>query len=123
MKAIQQHSIYRSGQGLFGREMAVAAAREMAPHRWWLSFGAHVPQLQKVAVRVLAQVSSASACERNWSTFDFIHTKKRNRLGCSKVRDLVYVHCNLRLVDRLEEVDREEQFVDWSSDDESQDED
>jgi len=50
-----------------------------------MSFGAHVPDLQKVAVRVLSQVSSASACERNWSTFDFIHSKKRNRLKCKKV--------------------------------------
>ena len=34
----------------------------------------------------------------NWSTFRFIHSVKRNRLGSQKVEDLVYVHSNLRLV-------------------------
>ncbi len=76
VKAIDQHSVYRAGQGLFARAVAAAAANAMSASRWWLSFGAHVPELQKVAIRVLAQVSSASACERNWSTFDFIHSKK-----------------------------------------------
>ena len=85
VKAIQQHATYRAVHGLFSRPMAEAAANEMPAFRWWLSFGAHVPELQKVAVRVLAQVSSASASERNWSTFDFIHTKKRNRLHCKRV--------------------------------------
>ena len=41
----------------------------------------------------------------------------------SRVQDLVYVHCNLQLVDRFEEVDREGHFIEWFSDDESQDED
>lgn len=118
VKAIQQHAVYRSGQGLFSRPMAVAAAKEMSGHRWWLSFGAHVPELQKVAIRVLSQVASAAACERNWSTFEFIHTKKRNRLACSRVKDIVYVHCNLRLADKLQEVNREDECVEWSSDDE-----
>lgn len=86
VNAISQHSVYRAGQGLFARPVAMAAAKEMSASRWWQAFGAHVPELQKVAIRVLSQVPSASACERNWSTFDFIHSKKRNRLHCDKVR-------------------------------------
>jgi len=85
VKAVQQHTSYRAGHGLFSRPMAEAAAKEMPVFRWWLAFGAHVPELQKVAVRVLSQVTSSSASERNWSTFDFIHTKKRNRLHCKRV--------------------------------------
>lgn len=85
VKAVQQHASYRAGHGLFSRPMAEAAAKEMPAFRWWLAFGAHVPELQKVAVRVLSQVTSSSASERNWSTFDFIHTKKRNRLHCKRV--------------------------------------
>ena len=77
VKAIQQHAVYRAGQSLFAREMATASAKVMSAHRWWLAFGAHVLELQKVTVRVLAEVSSSVACEKNWSTFDFIHTKKR----------------------------------------------
>jgi hypothetical protein len=85
VKAIEQHSTYRAGHGLFSRPVAEAAAKEMPAFRWWLAFGAHVPELQRVAVRVLSQATSASASERNWSTFDFIHTKKRNRLHCKRV--------------------------------------
>lgn len=85
VRAIQQHASYRAGHGLFARPVAMAAAKEMAPYRWWMAFGAHVPDLQRVAIRVLSQVPSAAACERNWSTFDFFHTKKRNRLKCKKV--------------------------------------
>ena len=118
VKAIQQHSVYRAGQGLFAREVATAAAKEMPAFRWWLAFGAHVPELQKVAIRVLSQVASASACERNWSTFEFIHTKKRNRLSCAKVRNVVFVHSNLRLTDKLTDINPIEETVEWSSEDE-----
>ena len=70
-------------------------------------------------MKVLSQVSSASACERNWSTFEFIHTKKRNRLSCKKARDIVFVHTNLRLKDNMERVDYEEQYVKWDDDSDS----
>eukprot|EP00253_Pinus_taeda_P018801 PITA_18801 len=35
--------------------------------------------------------------ERNWSLFERIHTKKRNRLDQKRLNDLVYVQFNLRL--------------------------
>jgi hypothetical protein len=53
--------------------------------------------LQKFAVRVLSQTCSASGCERNWSVFERIHTKKRNRLEQKRLNDLVFVQYNLRL--------------------------
>ena len=100
---------------VISRPVAEAAAKDMPVYRWWMAFGAHVPELQKVAVSVLSQVSSASFCERNWSTFDFIHTKKRNRLKCKKVRDVVYVHSNLRLMDKLTDLAYNGQNIQWSS--------
>ena len=45
----------------------------------------------------MSQVSSASACERNWSAFNHIQSKKRNRLLSGKLEDLVYVRSNLQL--------------------------
>jgi len=98
--------------------MAIAAAKEMPGHKWWISFGAQSPELQNVAVKVLSQVTSAGSCERNWSTFDFIHTKKRNRLACKTVEKIVKVHCNLRLVDQIEDISFADEYHDWSSDDE-----
>ena len=64
---------------------------------WWESFGSQTPQLQKFAIRVLSQTWSAFGCERNWSVFERIHTKKRNRLEQKRLNDLVFVQYNLRL--------------------------
>jgi hypothetical protein len=64
---------------------------------WWESFGSHCPQLQKFAIRVLSQPCSACGCERNWSVFEKIHTKRRNRLEQKRLNDLVFVQYNLRL--------------------------
>lgn len=49
-------------------------------------------------------MTSSSACERNWSHYDYIHSRKRNRLTASKARDLVYVFTNGRLTKRLKSV-------------------
>ena len=100
----------------------MVAAKNMPAHRWWLAFGSHIPKIQKVAVCVLSHVCSASACERNWSTFDFIHTKKRNRLLCKKVRDVVFVHSNLRLQEKLEGIDYQADTIEWGDRPESEDE-
>ncbi|KAL5144536.1 hypothetical protein HKD37_06G014813 [Glycine soja] len=41
-------------------------------------------------------------CERNWSTFEHIYSKKRSRLEHQKLQDLVYVKYNQALLDRFE---------------------
>ena len=53
--------------------------------------------MQKFAIHILSQTSSTSACERNWSAFSHIHSKRRNRLLSRKLGDLVYVRSNLQL--------------------------
>ena len=68
---------------------------------WWRLFGHSAPNLQKIAIRVLSQTASSSGCERNWSFFERIHTKKRNRLEHQRLNDLVYVTYNLRLQNRF----------------------
>ena len=60
-------------------------------------FGGDFPILQNFVVRILSQTASSSGCERNWSVFERIHTKRRNRLEHQRLNDLVYVHYNLRL--------------------------
>jgi hypothetical protein len=64
---------------------------------WWESFGSHCPQLQKFAIRVLSQTCSASGGEGNWSVFEKIHMKKRNRLEQKRLNDLVFMQYNLWL--------------------------
>ncbi|KAF3780835.1 hypothetical protein EJ110_NYTH38313 [Nymphaea thermarum] len=40
---------------------------------------------------------SATGCERNWSVFQHIHSKKRNRLEHKRLNGLVYVRYNMKL--------------------------
>ncbi|VFQ86362.1 unnamed protein product [Cuscuta campestris] len=49
------------------------------------------------AIRILSLTCSSSACERNWSTFNQIHTKKRNRLLTKNLNKMVYMMQNKRL--------------------------
>ncbi|XP_054815012.1 uncharacterized protein LOC129315390 [Prosopis cineraria] len=51
-------------------------------------------------MRILSQTSSSSGCERNWSLFERIHTKRRNRLQHQRLNDLVFTNYNLRLKHR-----------------------
>nr|XP_027071766.1 uncharacterized protein LOC113696566 [Coffea arabica] len=89
--------MYREREGSFGRKLAILTSKKDRPENWWKLFGCDAPNLQKLAIRVLSQTASSSGCERNWSVFERIHTKKRNRLEHQKLNDLVYVHYNLRL--------------------------
>ena len=86
--------------------------------------GYEVPVLARFGQRVTSLVSSAGACERNWSTYDFIHSKKRNRLHPDRANDLVYVFTNSRLIQRFKEP---EKFAEWvqeiASDDDVDEED
>ena len=63
-------------------------------------YGGQVPELRKLASCLLSQVASSSAAERNWSTYSFIHSVKRNRLTSKRAEKLVYVHSSLRLCSR-----------------------
>ncbi|KAI3496702.1 hypothetical protein L1887_39080 [Cichorium endivia] len=70
------------------------------PATWWGTFGVSTPHLTKIAMRILSLTSSSSGCERNWSSFEGIHTKKRNRLDATKLNDLVYVQFNANLMEK-----------------------
>jgi hypothetical protein len=58
--------------------------------------------LQKLAMRLTFQCASTTGCERNWSTFAFIHTKVHNRLTYEKLHNLVYVNYNLRIQNSID---------------------
>ncbi|XP_073275310.1 uncharacterized protein [Primulina huaijiensis] len=53
---------------------------------------------KKMAMRFLSLTSSSSVCERNWSQFEGIYIKKRNRLETSRLNDLVYFKFNDNLM-------------------------
>ncbi|XP_057800087.1 uncharacterized protein LOC131015682 [Salvia miltiorrhiza] len=84
----------------FGDEDSIRDRLKLDPLKWWVAYGIGAPHLRPLAVRLLGQVSSSSCCERNWSTYSFIHSTKRNRITVERAEDLVYVHSNLRLLSR-----------------------
>ncbi|PRQ41046.1 putative HAT dimerization domain, ribonuclease H-like domain-containing protein [Rosa chinensis] len=72
----------------------------MPPMKWWVVHGSSTPNLQRLALKLLGQPCSSSCCERNWSTYKFIHSLRRNRITPQRAEDLVFVHNNLRLLSR-----------------------
>ncbi|KAK4267695.1 hypothetical protein QN277_024441 [Acacia crassicarpa] len=96
---------YRCAEGLFGMNAAVRQRNKSAPSLWWKSYGAQVPELRNLAVRVLSLTCSSSGCERNWSTFEHIHSKKRSRLEHQRLQDLVFIKYNQALKERFESRD------------------
>ncbi|KAL4198321.1 hypothetical protein AMTRI_Chr03g139600 [Amborella trichopoda] len=53
--------------------------------------------MQQIVVRILSQTCAASSCERNWSTFQWIHAPRHNRLKTQTLHNLVYIHYNWKL--------------------------
>ncbi|XP_073033773.1 uncharacterized protein [Primulina eburnea] len=101
-KCIDEVAIYQDRLGSFARQLAIDSSKSMQPDEWWRVFGCSAPNIQNLAIKILSQTSSSSRCERNWSVFERIHTKKRNRLEHQRLNDLVYVNYNLRLKERLD---------------------
>ncbi|RWR73192.1 hypothetical protein CKAN_00144800 [Cinnamomum micranthum f. kanehirae] len=99
-EAINQIDIYNEAFGSFGTPTARRAIMKSFPAEWWLNYGESAPILRKIAMKVLSQTTTSSNCERNWSTFSFIHTKVRNRLTMQKLNKLVYIHYNIKLRNR-----------------------
>ena len=54
-------------------------------HQNWLVDGACQPTLQKLALWIFSMDASSAASEQAFSSFGFIHSKLRNRLGNNKV--------------------------------------
>ncbi|XP_062191201.1 uncharacterized protein LOC133894997 [Phragmites australis] len=104
------HYAYGTGPTLFEdlreaferlTDVTTAAEALIEAETWWSMFGSSTPTLSMLARRLVSQCASSSGCERNWSTFAFIHTKVRNRLSYKKLHKLVYVNYNLRIQNNL----------------------
>ena len=89
---------------------------------WWIDCGSEAPQLQEFAIKVLSQPCNASGCECNWSVFEHIHSKKRNRLEHERLEKLVFIYYNLRMLTKqmqpkdldpilLDDIDLESELV------------
>ncbi|GBG65335.1 hypothetical protein CBR_g50698 [Chara braunii] len=89
------------GVGKFRSEKAIEEAHGTQPARWWRKWCSELPHLQRQAIRLLGQGSSSSNCERNWSLFERIHSRPRNKLETVKLNTLVYNRWNQHLLKKL----------------------
>jgi len=71
---------------------------DLLPHEWWDLIRASGCTFTPITCHILAQVCSTSPCERNWSSYSFIHNKVPNRLTLNRMEDLVYIYINNKLL-------------------------
>ncbi|CAI9269781.1 unnamed protein product [Lactuca saligna] len=96
-KLRQDLNLYIDSVGQFRSPIVIRARTKVSPYIWWRTYGINTPLLQKIVITVLSQTCSASPCERNWSAFDNLHSKKRNCLLQQKLNDLVFMQHNTKL--------------------------
>nr|KJB61550.1 hypothetical protein B456_009G365600 [Gossypium raimondii] len=89
VRMVNQLLLFRNEHETFGTLQAQRAWKQMNPTEWWIIYGTCVPELQKLAIKVFSQTTSASNCERNWSTFSYIQTKAINMLKYKKLEKLM----------------------------------
>ncbi|XP_016178428.1 uncharacterized protein LOC107620835 [Arachis ipaensis] len=73
---------FSDGRGVFDDYDSLNDRGIVDAKSWWLIHGSKAKFLQPIALRLLGQPSSSSCCERNWSTYSFIHSLKTKDLGC-----------------------------------------
>ena len=108
MSAQMQLLNYKRKTGLFAVDGLFEIAVDVSPTAWWELHGGDAPELRHIAVRALSQLAGVGAAERNWKVFTFIHDRRRNRLSKERAEKLVRCHYNIRILNRLQDVDYEE---------------
>ncbi|KAL0916082.1 hypothetical protein M5K25_013564 [Dendrobium thyrsiflorum] len=79
-KISNELSLYIRGEGLFGIPPAVRQRTTRSPVDWRLAYGQGATNLQIFSIEVLSLACSSSGCERNWSIFEHLHSKRRSKL-------------------------------------------
>ncbi|KAL6505934.1 hypothetical protein OROHE_023313 [Orobanche hederae] len=97
IKIDEQLEKFRRADGLFGMSMATTTRDRKLPGLWWESYGEECKELQELAIKVPSLTCSATGWERNWSIFDLVHSKRRNRLEQQRLNALVFVKYNIQL--------------------------
>ncbi|XP_038709954.1 uncharacterized protein LOC120004739 [Tripterygium wilfordii] len=99
-KVTVEFANFSAFMGIFSSYDSMKDRASLDPKAWWVIYGASTPSLQSLALKVLGQPSSSSCSERNWSTYSFIYSMRRNKIVPQRAEDLVFVHTNLRLLSR-----------------------
>ena len=104
-------------------------SKNMDPRVFWRVHGYIAPDLAALATKILNLTVTTCAAERCWSTYDFIHNKRCNRLRKDRAEKLVHIFSNSRLLRKVnhtiweaKEMDYDEVITSESSGDEGGDE-
>jgi hypothetical protein len=88
-------SNYQSKNEKFAKKFILKNSLLSEPLKWW-QFLNHISPLSKVAVRILS-----AATERTFSTFSWIHNKKRNKLTTERAGKFTYLSYNWKLKNKM----------------------
>ena len=113
-----QYIDYKQGLGIFARPAVMESAKNFSAWKWWTANGRSVPQLMKVAIKVLSQVVSSCSCERVNSEADYIKGLKANRMLHVNHTKIINIHHNLRLHHQVSDIKYSEKVHAWDDDDE-----
>ena len=82
---------------------------------WWTEWGVELPDLQRLAIKIVPLMIGSGPAERTWKDVGQILTKNRNRLHISTCLDLVYVRMWLRRDLKLVSDTELEVFKEWET--------
>ena len=111
--AIMGLSAFNNRDGVFGREVALSAAKKMPGYRWAQSFSGAHPDFQRAQVILQSLFTAQSPTERNHKMEALIKTKVRNRLKSETTNKLLYVCANNRLNTKTTAVLYCEDYMGW----------
>lgn len=90
-------SHFKLSQGFFDKDYIWSASKTCQPWMWWTAI-CSTTQLSKIAAAILSLPASSAATERSFSSFEGVHSKKRNRLLNERIHKLVFIRHNSRLL-------------------------
>lgn len=98
---------YRDKQGIWSRKFVWEGVGEkvnnkyrVTPLLWWRGLRGTC-ELAVVAIKILGAPVTSAATERSFSTFGWIHSKKRNRLTSQRAAKLTYLAYNWKLMNGI----------------------
>lgn len=92
---------YCAKTDLWSMDFIWLSARSVDCISWWQGMCSKT-NLKDLAIAILGLPASSAETERSFSTYSFIHTKRRNRLTIDRAGKLMYVAHNQKLLKSLD---------------------
>ncbi|XP_027341597.1 uncharacterized protein LOC113854653 [Abrus precatorius] len=104
-KITMELATYKRADGIFSLNAAIRQRYTLALAEWWRNYGNQVPNLQKLAIKVLSLTCSSSGCERNWSIFEHFNQNLLDRYNSRDVINPIFLDhiddCNEWLIGEM----------------------